>query len=152
MREHTSFGAWLRRRRVALDLTQAALAVRVGSATGTIRKLESEERRPSVQLASVLAEHLDVPADERAALVQIARGERTPDGLGAAPSVTAARHRRYHLPLARDPLIGRDAQRAAVRRLLAAKYQGWRDGAPLSSWAAGSLPVEVSFEGAGVTG
>ncbi len=32
-----------------------------------------------------------------------------------------------------------------ARRLLAAKYQGWRDGAPLSSWAAGSLPVEVSF-------
>ena len=33
-----------------------------------------------------------------------------------------------------------------ARRLLAAKYQGWRDGAPLSSWAAGSLPVEISFD------
>jgi deazaflavin-dependent oxidoreductase (nitroreductase family) len=32
-----------------------------------------------------------------------------------------------------------------ARRLLAAKYQGWRDGSPLSAWAAGSLPVEVSF-------
>ncbi len=33
-----------------------------------------------------------------------------------------------------------------ARRLLAAKYQGWSEGRPLSSWAAGSLPVEVSFE------
>jgi hypothetical protein len=32
-----------------------------------------------------------------------------------------------------------------ARRLLAAKYQGWREGAPLSSWAAGSLPVEISL-------
>ena len=30
-----------------------------------------------------------------------------------------------------------------ARRLLAAKYQGWIDGAPLSRWAAGSLPVEI---------
>ncbi len=30
-----------------------------------------------------------------------------------------------------------------ARRLLAAKYQGWTDGKPLSSWAASSLPVEV---------
>jgi deazaflavin-dependent oxidoreductase (nitroreductase family) len=38
-----------------------------------------------------------------------------------------------------------------ARRLLAAKYQGWREGAPLSSWAAGSLPVEVSFDAAAQT-
>ena len=75
MREPVSFGAWLRQRRRALDLTQAALAQRVGCATGTIRKLESDERRPSLQLASVLAAHLDVPAQERAAVVQVARGE-----------------------------------------------------------------------------
>jgi deazaflavin-dependent oxidoreductase (nitroreductase family) len=30
-----------------------------------------------------------------------------------------------------------------ARRMLAAKYQGWSDGRPLSSWAAGSLPVEI---------
>jgi deazaflavin-dependent oxidoreductase (nitroreductase family) len=32
-----------------------------------------------------------------------------------------------------------------ARRLLAAKYQGWSEGRELSSWAAGSLPVEVAF-------
>lgn len=35
---------------------------------------------------------------------------------------------------------------ARARRLLAAKYQGWTDGAPLSSWAAGSLPVEIVLD------
>ena len=33
-----------------------------------------------------------------------------------------------------------------ARRLLAAKYQRWTDGAPLSSWAAGSLPVEIVLD------
>jgi deazaflavin-dependent oxidoreductase (nitroreductase family) len=33
-----------------------------------------------------------------------------------------------------------------ARQLLAAKYQGWSEGRPMSSWAAGSLPVEVSFD------
>ena len=33
-----------------------------------------------------------------------------------------------------------------ARRLLAAKYQGWTDGEPLSAWAAGSLPVEIVLD------
>jgi deazaflavin-dependent oxidoreductase (nitroreductase family) len=32
---------------------------------------------------------------------------------------------------------------ASARRLLAAKYQGWTDGAPLSRWARESLPVRI---------
>ncbi len=32
-----------------------------------------------------------------------------------------------------------------ARRLLAAKYQRWREGEPLSSWAAESLPVEIEL-------
>ena len=33
-----------------------------------------------------------------------------------------------------------------ARRLLAAKYQGWSEGRPLSRWAANSLPVEITPE------
>jgi deazaflavin-dependent oxidoreductase (nitroreductase family) len=33
-----------------------------------------------------------------------------------------------------------------ARHLVAAKYQGWREGAPLSAWAARSLPVAVELE------
>ena len=45
MDESASFGAWLQRRRKALDLTQAELAERVGCALGTIRHIEQDERR-----------------------------------------------------------------------------------------------------------
>ena len=34
---------------------------------------------------------------------------------------------------------------ALARQLLAAKYQHWAEGRPMSSWASGSLPVEVAF-------
>ena len=40
-------------------------------------------------------------------------------------------------------VIEGEPRESQARRLLAAKYQGWADGAPLSGWAAGSLPVEI---------
>jgi len=41
-----------------------------------------------------------------------------------------------------------DAERALLaRHLVAAKYQGWTPGSALSSWAAESLPVEISLTG-----
>lgn len=52
MDEQLAFGQWLKRRRKALDLTQAELARRAGCAAGTIRQLEAGELRPSKQLAS----------------------------------------------------------------------------------------------------
>jgi deazaflavin-dependent oxidoreductase (nitroreductase family) len=39
---------------------------------------------------------------------------------------------------------GDPAERIA-RELLAAKYQRWREGQPLSRWAARSLPVEITL-------
>ena len=44
---------------------------------------------------------------------------------------------------ARARVIEGEPTEMVARRLLAAKYQGWTDGKPLSSWAAGSLPVEI---------
>jgi transcriptional regulator with XRE-family HTH domain len=46
----TSFGTWIRRRRKALDLTQQ-LAERIGCSLSLIFKIESDERRPSRQIA-----------------------------------------------------------------------------------------------------
>lgn len=42
------------------------------------------------------------------------------------------------------------AEEAAARRMLAAKYQGWREGAPLSAWARTALPVALDLIGEGV--
>jgi len=41
-----SFGSWLRRRRMALGLTHAALAERAHCSVSALRKIESDERRP----------------------------------------------------------------------------------------------------------
>src|SRR5262245_5535224 len=70
---HASFGAWIQRRRKALDLTQAELAERVGCAVGTIRKIETDERRPSKQIAARLADQLHVAPDERSSFLKAAR-------------------------------------------------------------------------------
>ncbi|MEZ4733067.1 MAG: helix-turn-helix domain-containing protein [Caldilineaceae bacterium] len=69
-----SFGAWLRHRRRALDLTQAELAQRVGCARITIRRIEADELKPSLQLAELFAEYLGVPPAQRKRWLQFARG------------------------------------------------------------------------------
>ena len=73
--ERISLGYWIRRRRKALDLTQAKLAQQVGCAVATIKKIEADERRPSPLMAERLAECLGIPAAERAAFLQVARAE-----------------------------------------------------------------------------
>ena len=78
MKGIASFGYWVRRRRKTLDLTQAALAQRVGCATVTIKKIERDERRPSRQMANLLAEHLAIPAVEREDFLRLARGKFVP--------------------------------------------------------------------------
>ena len=60
-----SFGTWIKRRRKALDLTQHELAQRVGCSVSLIFKIESDERRPSRQIAELLATHLEIPDDQR---------------------------------------------------------------------------------------
>ena len=68
-----SFGYWLRRRRKALDLTQEALAERVSCSGFSIRKIEADERRPSLGLAERLAKSLAIPEEERREFLDAAR-------------------------------------------------------------------------------
>ena len=82
-----SFGLWLRRRRMALGLTHAALAQSAHCSVSALRKIEGDERRPSHRLAERLAACLQVPTDERPALIEIARGELRIDRLGELSSV-----------------------------------------------------------------
>src|SRR5512138_3263663 len=90
-----SFGYWIRRQRKALDLTQQALAGRVGCSVAAIKKIEGDERRPSRQIAERLADILGVPASQREIFLEVARGLRPVDQLSLArePAVpTQARH------------------------------------------------------------
>ncbi|MCB0072665.1 MAG: AAA family ATPase [Caldilineaceae bacterium] len=75
MDQITAFDDWIRRRRKALDLTQAQLAARVGCAVVTIKKIEQATRRPSQQMAELLADALAIPEAERALFLRMARHE-----------------------------------------------------------------------------
>lgn len=91
MSELFSFGAWVRRRRRALDLTREELAPRLGCAVVTLRRIEGDERRPSKELAARLADCLEIPAEERGAFLRAARGELAVDQL--APPAQLQRQR-----------------------------------------------------------
>jgi deazaflavin-dependent oxidoreductase (nitroreductase family) len=45
-------------------------------------------------------------------------------------------------------VVSDPAEDEKARRLLASKYQGWRDGQPLSSWARTALPVAIELQSA----
>jgi predicted ATPase/DNA-binding XRE family transcriptional regulator len=119
-----SFGHWLRLRRKALRLSCAELARRVGCATVTLRKIEADERRPSEQIATRLADHLLVAPQERPTFIKVARRELNvnrlalPDEVVDQPSSVpgTSPHRKALLPL--TPLIGRTHDLAALRETL----------------------------------
>lgn len=79
MQREASFGAWLKQRRSSLGLTQDRLARLIHCSPATIQKLESGLRRPSTDIAALLAKHLDLPPAEHAAFIGFARGERPGD-------------------------------------------------------------------------
>ncbi len=86
-----AFGEWLKKRRKELDLTQIDLADRVGCSPFAIQKLEAGTRRPSRQIARLLAEELGVPEQEQSAFVRFARGmseteEHEPQAQSVLPS------------------------------------------------------------------
>src|SRR5512135_1942553 len=68
-----SFGAWVQRRRGAMSLTRDQLAEKVGCAAVTIKKIERDERKPSRQMAELLADQLLIPRAERERFLHLAR-------------------------------------------------------------------------------
>lgn len=107
--EPQSFGYWLRRKRKSLDLTREGLAVQVGCSAATIRKIEDEERRPSVQIAERLADILGIAASDRNGFLRFARGEMLAAHAEAGETLPwrTATQPRSNLPAALTSLVGR---------------------------------------------
>ena len=76
MSNEYSFGMIAKNKRRELGLTQDELARRVGCAPITLRKIEADDLRPSVQIAERIAMALNIPLEERSAFVKLARAER----------------------------------------------------------------------------
>src|SRR5207245_2764053 len=96
-----SFGQRLRDLRRDSDLSQAELADKAGCSVNTIRKLETDERRPSRELAIRLAAVVELPQREGADFLRLARG---------TGSVS-----RMSMPAPMTRLIGREDDVAGLR-------------------------------------
>src|SRR4026208_477347 len=131
-RQEISFGLWLRKRRKALDITQHELAQKVGCSDSLIFKIESDERRPSRQIAELLSEHLEISTEQRELFMKVARQEKGTHNLDVVPILYTPQpfdqtqdkpapvsdQPRANLPLLLTSLIGRGHElRAVIRQL-----------------------------------
>ncbi|HEU5102503.1 MAG TPA: helix-turn-helix domain-containing protein, partial [Roseiflexaceae bacterium] len=119
-----TFGAWLRRRRRALDLTREELAARAGCSVSALRKFEADELRPSKSLAELLAGALGIAPEDRAAFVRFARDATNDDETSLPiPAVSLARSPVFssvpsNLPTPATAIIGRETELAEVCDLM----------------------------------
>jgi transcriptional regulator with XRE-family HTH domain len=124
MEAPVSFGGYIRRRRKALDQTQEELARCVGCSIATIQKIERDERRPSRQIAELLANCLDIAEQDRSTFLKVARAERSVDHLASpladiqAQPVAASPVVGTNLPTSFTPMIGREPELAELAQLL----------------------------------
>jgi predicted ATPase/transcriptional regulator with XRE-family HTH domain len=118
----TSFGNWIKRRRKTLDLTQQELARQVGCSLATIVKIESDERRPSRQIAELLATHLEIPPEQRELFLKVARKVKAVDNLYELPAPVTEDHAppqsplHTHLPRPLTPIVGRGHELDVLRQ------------------------------------
>jgi predicted ATPase/DNA-binding XRE family transcriptional regulator len=133
-----SFCEWLKLRRKALDMTQEELARKTGCSVAALRKIEAGDRRPSKQLAALLAKALEISDEEQATFIRVARAELNLERLGetslvrarGSPDIASLRQIRqdlanenplhalsHHIPSQATPLIGREREFAAMERL-----------------------------------
>ena len=120
-----TFGEWLLQQRNLRRLTRDEFANRVGCSVAMLRKIENGERRPSTQIAELIANALEIPPAEHATFVRVARGELRVDRISRlldlsqiidiSPSRTITHN---NLPIFPTPLIGRIHELKELDRLL----------------------------------
>jgi predicted ATPase/transcriptional regulator with XRE-family HTH domain len=126
MNDGIPFGGWLKQRRKELGLTQYELAEALSISHIMLVKIEAGQRRPSSQMAGMLADYLGIRADEREAFVVYARAGRAANALSAAvPGEASSRApwrstyaRQTNLPTSPTPLVGRETEVASVHAQL----------------------------------
>ncbi len=122
-----AFGKWLKSRRLALDLTQEALAARVGIAAVSYHKIETGTRRPSRHVAELLGNALEIFPHERDAFVRFARDGHAFDfSPFSAPNTPTPREtvlypHAHHLPPSLSLLLGREREIKLLHTLLKKK-------------------------------
>jgi predicted ATPase/transcriptional regulator with XRE-family HTH domain len=119
METPVTFGEWLRQSRDQLRLTRVELAGRIGCSVSALQKIETGERRPSVQIAELIANCLNIPTERRTTFVRVARGELSVDRLSPVTQpVSASPISRNNLPVLPTPVIGRQRELEQLSQLL----------------------------------
>jgi transcriptional regulator with XRE-family HTH domain len=121
--QDTSFGSWLKQRRISLDLTRKSLSECVGCSPKTIEKIESGERRPSRQIVQLLLGCLQVPEEQHEALLSRARLGHSQEGRepaysfpeGSQPDTSKVPN---NLPAPLTSFVGRTEALEATSKLL----------------------------------
>jgi non-specific serine/threonine protein kinase len=112
-----SFGAQLRRARLAAGLSQEALAARIGLSVVAISKLErGVSRRPFPETIRLLAGALELDTAAQKEFLASSRPDIAAPNLSTAPAIPAP----SGLPVPASLLVGRERELAAVRYLLLA--------------------------------
>lgn len=122
-----SFGEWMKQRRKALRLTQREIATAIYCSTAMIKKIEADERQPSVELAQALAVTLQISDEQHEIFVACARGERPLDFLAGVQESGGAEEQfspllprsSAALPNPTTPFIGRKNELAQLMERLA---------------------------------
>lgn len=108
-----TFAVLLRRHRIASTLSQEALAGRAGLSTRAVSDLErGVKQRPYLETVRLLADALGLDSDARAQFAKAARPARSPFTESSNPA------ERPTLPVPLTPLIGREAEMAAITGML----------------------------------
>jgi len=110
-----SFGALLRRYRLAAGLTQEALAERASLSVRNVQNLERGANRPLRDTVRRLADAMDLPTEEHARFLSTPPPRRRPRGLEGVDTLVA---RPGALPLPPTALVGREREAAEVDALL----------------------------------
>jgi transcriptional regulator with XRE-family HTH domain len=110
------FGEWLKRRRKAMGFTQEQLAKLVNCSKSTLRKIESEERRPSIQLIDLFVDVFNIPAGQRNSFLNFARGDLqvNNDQFMAESLSQSLPTPRLSIPSSATSLIGREREVAEI--------------------------------------
>jgi DNA-binding XRE family transcriptional regulator len=75
---YSTFGVWLKAHRRLLGLTQDEFGKLVFCAAITLRKIESDQLRPSRELALSIVDKIGVAPEERELIVRWARNQHEP--------------------------------------------------------------------------
>ena len=136
-----TFGALLRRHRLAAGLSQAALAERAGLSLRGVSDLERGARRtPQQATVRLLAGALGLRPEATAALEAVVARRRGPPGSAAARAVLPAV--RHNLPVALTSFVGRERELAAVREAASSIARGSPSSrAQIRTTAGASSPV-----------